>query len=145
MKGFDLLGLPSAHETVERDDQRRPRFLGYLIRVGPASIYHPGDTVRHEALAEALRCFPVDLAILPINGRSPGRRVPGNLTGEEAAHLARDIGSRLAVPCHYEMFAFNSASPEPFAAGCKRLGQPFRVLGVGERLELGGGGGASQP
>jgi L-ascorbate metabolism protein UlaG (beta-lactamase superfamily) len=32
VKGFDLLGLPSAHETLERDDEGRPRFLGYPIR-----------------------------------------------------------------------------------------------------------------
>jgi hypothetical protein len=34
------------------------------------------------------------------------------------------------------MFAFNTASPEPFAAEARRLGQPVRILRAGERLTL---------
>ena len=51
----------------------------------------------------------------------------------EAAHLARDIDARLVIPCHYEMFEFNTATPEEFVAACGRLGQPHRVLRAGER------------
>ena len=40
----------------------------------------------------------------------------------------------LAVPCHYDMFEFNTADPDAFTAECDRLGQPFRVLRNGERL-----------
>src|SRR2546430_9285041 len=47
---------------------------------------------------------------LPINGDLPERNVAGNLDGREAANLASDIGARLAVPCHYEMFEFNTTS-----------------------------------
>ena len=75
----------------------------------------------------------MDLALLPINGRAPERRVPGNFTGPEAARLAHDIGARLVVPCHYDMFEFNTASPEAFVAEARRLGQPHRVLRAGER------------
>ena len=42
--------------------------------------------------------------------------------------------ARLAVPMHFEMFEFNTASPDAFAAECERLGQPYRVLRAGERL-----------
>ena len=49
--------------------------------------------------------------------------VLGNLSGTEAAELARQIGARWAVPCHYEMFRFNTASPDEFARICDRLGQ----------------------
>jgi L-ascorbate metabolism protein UlaG (beta-lactamase superfamily) len=80
--------------------------------------------------------FGVDVAVLPINGADPGRGVAGNLDGPEAARLARVIGAGLAIPCHYEMFAFNTASPEPFAAEARRLGQPVRILRAGERLTL---------
>ena len=42
-------------------------------------------------MAESLRRWKIDVAMLPINGRAPERRVAGNLWGREAAALARDI------------------------------------------------------
>ena len=133
VSGFEITGVPAAHETVERDASGRHMYLGYVIRAGSRTIYHSGDTVLHEGMAGRLRPFGVDLALLPINGRSPERRVAGNLDGPEAARLARDIGAALAIPCHYEMFEFNTASPEAFVAEAARLGQPVRVLRAGER------------
>ena len=60
----------------------------------------------------------------------------GNLDGPQAARLARDIGAGLAVPCHYEMFTFNTAPPDAFVAEAERLGQPHAVLRAGQRLTL---------
>lgn len=40
------------------------------------------------------------------------------------------------MPCHYDLFEFNTASPAAFVAECERLGQPYRVLQNGERLSL---------
>jgi len=131
--GFELNGIASAHEAIERDAEGACRFLGFAVRFGPWTVYHSGDTVRYEGMAEKLRRFAIDVALLPINGADPARRVAGNLSGSEAAELARDIGARLVIPCHYEMFEFNTASPEDFAAACGRLAQPFRILRAGER------------
>ena len=44
--------------------------------------------------------------------------------------------ARVAVPMHFEQFAFNTEPPDAFAAACKRLGQPYRVLRAGEQLTL---------
>ena len=74
--------------------------------------------------------------LLPINGNVPERRVAGNLNGTEAAALARSFGALLVVPCHYEMFEFNTVTPEEFVSACDRLGQPHRLLRCGERLTL---------
>jgi L-ascorbate metabolism protein UlaG (beta-lactamase superfamily) len=134
--GFSFTGVPAAHETVERDDQGHCRFLGYVVRAGRWTIYHSGDTVLYDGMVDRLREFRIDVALLPINGRAPERRVAGNLSGPEAARLAHDIGTALVVPCHYEMFEFNTASPEAFVAECERIGQPFRLLRAGERLTL---------
>ena len=64
------------------------------------------------------------------------RRVAGNLDGGQAAQLAYDIGARCVVPCHYELFEFNTASPAAFVTACARLGQRSTVLRSGERLTL---------
>ena len=77
------------------------------------------------------------VAILPINGRSPERRVPGNLSGPEAAQLAKDIGAELVIPCHFEMFEFNTASPDEFVLECRSLGQRCQVLRCGESWDSG--------
>jgi L-ascorbate metabolism protein UlaG (beta-lactamase superfamily) len=127
---FELTAVPAAHE------QLAPEFGGFVVSVGRFRIYHSGDTMLFPGLAERLRPFAVDLALLPINGRAPERRVAGNLDGLEAARLAHDIGARWVVPCHYEMFAFNTASPAPFAAECARIGQRCAVLRAGERWTL---------
>lgn len=132
--GFRIAAVPAAHEQIDRDAHGRCHHLGYVVRFGGWSLYHAGDCVLYDGQVERLRPFAVDVALLPINGRTPERRVPGNFDGPEAARLAHAIGARLAVPCHYEMFEFNTASPAAFEAEAARIGQPFRVLRCGERL-----------
>ena len=146
-----ITAIPSAHETIERDDNGNCKFLGYVFefystfvsaRAGGANtmigkewtVYHSGDTVLYDGLVEKLRPFKIDIALLPINGRAPERRVAGNLTGPEAAGLAKKIKAKLVIPCHYDMFEFNTASPDEFVAECQRLKQPYRVLRQGERF-----------
>jgi L-ascorbate metabolism protein UlaG (beta-lactamase superfamily) len=135
LAGFKLTGVPAAHETVEKDDQGRCRCLGYVVEFGDWTLYHSGDTVMYEGIIDGLRQWQIDLMLLPINGRNPARRVAGNLDGREAASLARKVGARLVIPCHYEMFEFNTASPDEFVQAARELGQPQRVLCCGERWD----------
>jgi L-ascorbate metabolism protein UlaG (beta-lactamase superfamily) len=130
---FAFHGIAAAHNTLECDSLGQHKFLGYVVRCGRWTIYHSGDTLLYPQLVEKLRRFaPVDVALLPINGNKPERRVAGNLDGSEAAQLAKEIGARVAIPCHYEMFEFNTASPDLFAAECCRLGQDAVILRAGE-------------
>ena len=133
---YEFTGIPAAHETVDRDEAGHCKYLGYVIRVGPWTIYHSGDTVLFDGLLDRLRQFRIDVALLPINGRAPERRVAGNMTGIEAAQLAHAAGARLVIPCHYDMFEFNTASPDAFVAESRKLNQPHRVLAAGERCSL---------
>ena len=134
---FRLHGVPAAHERLERDEYGRDHFLGYVVQFGEWTIYHSGDTVQYPGMEDWLRRWSIDVAILPINGRAPERRVAGNLSGEEAAVLAHDCGVRCVIPCHYEMFEFNTASPDAFVAACNRLKQGYQVLKAGERWSSG--------
>jgi L-ascorbate metabolism protein UlaG (beta-lactamase superfamily) len=118
--GFELEAVPAAHPELA------PQYAGYVVRCGGGSIYHSGDTLVFDGMAE--RIPAVDIAILPINGAL------GNMDAREAANVAYAIGAGVAVPCHYEMFEFNTADPADFVAECERLGQPYRVLRAGERL-----------
>src|SRR5439155_23175878 len=131
--GFKIHAVPAAHEQLERDENGRHKFLGYVVEFDDAFVYHSGDTVLYDGMIEGLRRWPIDVALLPINGRAPERRVAGNLWGREAAQLAKDIGARLVIPCHYEMFEFNTATPDEFVAACRSINQPHRVVRAGER------------
>ena len=131
--GFECFAIPAAHEERELDDQGRDKYLGYVFSFGPWSVYHSGDTVPFDGLEDALSGHSLDLAILPVNGRAAGRGVAGNLWGREAAQLSKEIGARLAIPCHYDMFSFNTATPDEFVQHCHKLNQPYRVLRCAER------------
>jgi len=133
LAGFKIHGFPAAHNQVELDSSGRHKYLGYVVEAGPWRIYHSGDTKLFEGMEDGLREWNVDIALLPINGDLPERQVAGNLDGREAATLAKAAGTRLAIPCHYDMFEFNTASPDLFIAAARSLGQRFRVLRCGER------------
>jgi L-ascorbate metabolism protein UlaG (beta-lactamase superfamily) len=135
---FLFHGIASAHEQVDRDEAGRARYLGYVVEFGPYRIYHSGDTMLYEGMSQRLQPWRAHVALLPINGAMPERRVAGNLDGRQAARLSYDIGAAIVVPCHYDMFTFNTASPEEFAAECARLGQRSNVLRNGECLEYTG-------
>jgi L-ascorbate metabolism protein UlaG (beta-lactamase superfamily) len=134
--GIQITGVAAAHPSVERDEKGRCRFLGYIIRWGEFVLYHSGDTLLHPGLAPFLKEFAIDLALLPINGDRPERRVAGNLDGAQAAQLAFEIGARCVVPCHYDLFEFNTASPDEFGAACGRLGQNYTIVRNGEGLDI---------
>ena len=135
---FAFHAVPSAHENLDFDENGNPKYMGLIFQAGPWTIYHSGDTVRYPGMAEQLRLWEINIAMLPINGSDPKRRVAGNLSAQEAAELGRDMGAGLVIPCHYEMFEFNTASPEDFVRAAQAVGQGYRVLKCGERFDLGG-------
>ena len=134
--GWEIFGVPAAHEKLETDAAGRHKFMGFIARRDKFTIYHSGDTVLFDGMVETLKPFAIDIALLPINGRLPSRRVSGNLWGREAAQLAHDIGAKLAVPCHYELFDFNTEPPDEFIAECEKIGQKYRVVKCGARFSL---------
>jgi len=131
---FAFHGIPAKHEEIEYDANGNCIYMGYVISFGSWSIYHSGDTLWFDDLVGLLKPFKVDLALLPINGRHPEREVAGNLNSREAAALGKAIGSGCVIPCHYDMFEFNSADVNEFRkeADAARIG--YAVLRGGERL-----------
>jgi L-ascorbate metabolism protein UlaG (beta-lactamase superfamily) len=91
------------------------RFLGYVFEGDGRRVYHSGDTIPYDGLAEEVRRLEPDVALLPINGRDAEREaldIVGNLDEAEAVELAVAIGVDLLVPMHWDMFAANPGSPD---------------------------------
>jgi len=133
---FTFHAIPSAHESLETDENGDHKFVGYIIEAGGKTIYHSGDCCLYDGLEEQLKQWKIDLALLPINGHDPARGVAGNFTAPEAAELGKVVGVGLVVPCHYEMFEFNTVSPQSFINVAEKIHCPHQVLKAGERLSL---------
>ncbi|MBK8502542.1 MAG: MBL fold metallo-hydrolase [Saprospiraceae bacterium] len=130
---FTFYGIPAAHNLLDKNEQGQCLYLGYVVSFGPWTIYHSGDTLWYEGMVDLLKPFSIDVAYLPINGNKPERKVAGNLNAEEAAQLGKEIGVKLIIPCHYDMFAFNTEDPIAFAVASKKFGQPYKVMQCGEK------------
>lgn len=122
--GAEVEALASAHETLTVDKNGDHLHLGYVLTLGALRLYHSGDCVPYEGLEGALRERHIDLALLPINGRSTylsERGVAGNFTLEEAAGLCRGAGIPLLMCHHFGMFAFNTVDKEDAARRIRAL------------------------
>ena len=67
---------------------------------------------------------------------SPSAVCPETSGATRRRRLPTVVGARLVVPMHYEMFAFNTETPDLFVTTAEQLGQPYRVLQCGELLEI---------
>ena len=133
---FKFHAIPSAHEQLETDENGDHKFVGIVIEVGGRVVYHSGDACLYDGLLERLKQWKIDLALLPINGRDLSRRVAGNFTAEEAAQLARAIRAGKVIPCHYDMFEFNTVSPEEFVHHAIANEVDYTILRNGEQYSF---------
>jgi L-ascorbate metabolism protein UlaG (beta-lactamase superfamily) len=133
---FTFHGIPAKHNEIDRDENGNCKYMGYVIEFDNYSIYHSGDTLKFDGMAELLKPFRVDVAILPINGNKPERKVAGNLDSKEAAELGKAIHAGCVIPCHYDLFSFNTANVNDFAIEADLLDQPYKILAGGECFSL---------
>lgn len=130
---------PSDGFSFGVDSGGNPRFLGFVFSQGGPAVYHAGDTIGYDGLADRLKDLSVDVALLPINGRDAEREsrgIVGNLDAAEAADLATAAHVDVVVPMHYDMFAGNPGFPEELVQALRirksrvipvvlPVGQPF--------------------
>lgn len=131
---FTFHGIPAKHNEIDRDENGNCRYMGYVIEFGKYLIYHSGDTLWFDGMVELLKPFSVDVAILPVNGNEPSRKVAGNLNCAEAAELGKAIGAKCVIPCHYDMFTFNTADVKEFERAAQLKQQGYKILQGGEHF-----------
>ena len=89
-----------ANHTVEA--------FGLIVKADNMTLYFSGDTLFDEKLFEINKEKP-DMTFICINGKL------GNMNVEEALITAKEIGAKVNVPNHYDMFASNCEDPHKFA------------------------------
>jgi L-ascorbate metabolism protein UlaG (beta-lactamase superfamily) len=100
-----------------------PRWVGYVVELDGVRLYHAGDSLSDPVIVDAVRGHVPHVAFLPINGRDAEREardIVGNMTPDEAALMARDLGVALAVPIHFNGIRGNEGSPDAFVAAVRR-------------------------
>jgi L-ascorbate 6-phosphate lactonase len=124
--------VPAIHgRTVADGYPDDPAFVGYVLDLGGTSVYHAGDTIVTDALRAALRPLRVDVALLPINGRSHYREAEelvGNMDERDAVALATETGASILVPMHWDLFAGNTEWPGRAVDAAVEAGAPLHVL-----------------
>lgn len=81
--------------------------IGVVLKYKGVTIYFVGDSLYNESLLKVKKYNP-DILITCINGKL------GNMNYLEAAKLAKELEVKVAIPCHYGMFAENTEDPKNF-------------------------------
>lgn len=134
LDGLRVHSIPAAHPNLDFDPASGYPFLGFVFEMDGVCLYHSGDTLVYDGLAERVRRFQPDIALLPINGRAGGEGTAPNMNAAEAVAFAQAIDVPLVIPNHYDMFTFNTADVQTFAALALAAAQRHRVLQCGEKL-----------
>ena len=107
--------------------------VGYLVSVknGP-KVYFTGDTAYNELLAIAMEPHKPDVLVAVINGAFR------NLCPAEAALLAKQLGVKVVIPCHHDLFLDNCQPPQMLHTNLKLqgIGDRYRLLRHGEPFDL---------
>jgi L-ascorbate 6-phosphate lactonase len=132
---WTIEALPAMHAVhgqgpYTASDPAAPIFCGFRLS-GPGSAWHAGDTLDFPALRDAIAGAAFDVAMVPINGRSPEREaqdIAGNTDEAEALALARHARARVLVPAHWDMFAANPGDPAKVVALADEAGGDPAIL-----------------
>lgn len=99
-----------------------PDALSLLFDFGAISVLFTGDTALRPDWMQPLIDRKPDVLIPCINGAF------GNLNARTAAELTAMIRPKVAIPCHFWMFAEHGGDPQAFIDACTELCPEVQVL-----------------
>ena len=118
---FRITAVPAFHSD--------PAACGFLIEVEKKRIVITGDTLFDEGLFVP-ELNNADLLLICINGKL------GNMNDSEALEYVKRTMPRCALPMHIGLFAENTADPQPFTDGCRKLNINSFALTPGKWFNL---------
>lgn len=124
--------------------------VSWVVGAGGTTILHAGDTIFHASWwSIAMRCGPIDVAFLPVNGavvdlphRQPPHALPAAMDPMQAAAAAQVLRSRLAVPIHYDAldnpptYTQVERPAQRFAEAAAELGLESVIVEPGDPVEM---------
>lgn len=126
-----VIPVPAAHPHIETDDEGYLRYVGYVMEYEGRKLYHGGDGSPDDRVFDRLnRLGSIDVAFIPVNERNfyrEKRGIVGNMSVREAFQMAADIGVKILVPTHWDMFAPNSVYREELNLLYELMRPPFEM------------------
>jgi L-ascorbate 6-phosphate lactonase len=133
--GGTVRAVPAIHGLHPEDGYSEggdpPRFVGYVLDCDGVAILHAGDTIADERVIAGLDGVTVDVALLPVNGRTYFREredLVGNLGPRDAVALAAHLGASILVPIHWDLMAGNTERAGAAADAAAEAGAPVHVM-----------------
>jgi len=133
--GGALRVVPAVHAVHPSDGYSEggdpPRFVGFVLEVDGVAIYHGGDTIADDRVLAGLDGVRVDVALLPVNGRTYFREqqdLAGNLDARDAVALAAHCGASILVPLHWDLMEGNTERAGAAADAAAEAGAPVHVV-----------------
>lgn len=130
--GVEITMTPAQHwgTRVLHDTYRR--FGGYVLRHGPHSVYHAGDTGYFPGFSEIRRLAP-QTALLPIGAYSPESFRHVHMSPEDAVRAFLELKAQRLIPMHYGTFLL---SEEPIDEPVRFLTEAAKAAGINSALEV---------
>jgi L-ascorbate metabolism protein UlaG (beta-lactamase superfamily) len=133
--GIEVRVVPAIHAVHPEDGYSEggdpPHFVGYVLELDGIAIYHAGDTIADERLLAGLEGVTVDVALLPVNGRTffrERRDLSGNMDARDAVALAVHCGASVLVPMHWDLFDGNTERAGAAVDAAAEAGAPLHVM-----------------
>ncbi|MBE7011346.1 MAG: MBL fold metallo-hydrolase [Ruminococcaceae bacterium] len=128
--------IKSAHEEFHVDENGDYLEVGFKFDFGKISVFHGGDGCPYQGLEESIK--GCDILILPINGRDFYRTnvldIIGCFDSREALTIAKNIGAKLLIPTHFDLYDVNCVNPAHFVDELTKINptQRFHIFAPGE-------------
>jgi L-ascorbate metabolism protein UlaG (beta-lactamase superfamily) len=118
--------VPAFHTNTLPDGQVIGLSAGLVLGVGPAIVYHLGDTALFGDLKLVAERTPINVALIPIGGHY-------TMDQEDAVLAAELLDADTVIPMHYDTFPPIQADPERFKAEVEsRTSSQVVILKPGE-------------
>ena len=132
IKNIKFTPIPSAHPDVVIDKFGGWMAIGYIFEIQGVRYYHPGDTaVAPQVIASVSACGKIDVGMIPVNECNYYRAangIIGNMSVREAFQFSEDIGLKVLIPTHWDMFAGNQVYKEEIELLYKKDNPNFKLL-----------------
>ena len=120
---------PALHGSALPDGTYGGNPAGFLVFMGGKCVYHAGDTGITSDMQLYGRLNPIDLALLPIGDNF-------TMDVNDAVEAAVMLGTKQAMPIHFDTFPIIAALPQEFIRKVEARGIKGRICMPGETIEV---------
>jgi L-ascorbate 6-phosphate lactonase len=137
--GEQIAISPSVNvRAFQAEDLYEPQAVMLVIETPRGNILHSGDTSYFEGFQKIGYEFKIDVALLNFGKQIPNPEKPYYMNAEKLASAARDLGARIVVPMHWNLWMETREDPNPIRPVLKRESpsSDLQIVDVGQRLDL---------